>query len=58
MNFWCDLLVSLARKLFFNWLCLNVTNLELNYFDLIGLGLYYKKLNSNWLELDYIFEVP
>jgi len=62
----CNLMVSLARLLFslkkikikigFVWM--NWTNLEFNEFDLIGLRMYYNKLDSNWLELDCVFEVP
>ena len=56
-KFWCNLLLFLARLLFFNWLCRNWTNLEFNEFDLIGC-LYYNELDSTWFELDCIFDVP
>jgi len=42
-KFRCNLLVSLARKLFLNWLYMNY-----------GLDYDYNELNSNLLELDYI----
>ena len=31
---------------------------ELNKFDLFELWLYYNGLDSNWVELDCVFEVP
>ena len=52
-KFQCNLLVSLARILFLNWLYMN----ELDYLKLINwisLDYDYNELNSNWLELDYI----
>jgi len=47
-----------GRGIGFNWLSMNWTNVEFHEIDLIGLRLYHSELDSNWLELDCIFEGP
>ena len=37
---------------------MNWTDLEFNQLDSIVLRLCYNVMDSNWFELDYIFEVP
>ena len=36
---------------------MNLTKLEFNELDLIGLWCYYNELDFNWLKLDCVFEV-
>ena len=43
------MILFLLQATFFNFLCMNWTNLEL-------IWLFYNELDSNWLELDRIFD--